>query len=466
MANANLFAGYLQPPKSVFDYQQQLGQIDMGDAQVAQARQATQAQAAQLQRDEADRNAFADIMRQSGGDQTQAMKAMLSSPNVGLYQRGVAAQKAQLDATETQAKIKKETATAEETDLKARGLKRLQAMQDISALPDARAAVASILSKIKSGELPEDAGVGLIQGAMTAPDFGKWRDSVVMRILASPDAQLQADATANAPTVHQKEFKQYKAEELAAGRVPKTFEQYTESQRKAAAAKGIDLKIDTKLGESVAGQIGPMLRESYEQATGSQQQLATADQLIKAVESGKLLTGPGATLRLRALQVGQALGVGGKDDAEVISNTRAAIQGLAQSTLAARGALKGQGQVSDNEGKLLERAASGAVDDLTGPEIKQIAQTNKKLAQQLIALHAQRVAKARANPATAGISDFYDIVTPDSPTPPPAPSRPGRAVIPKPAGSPASSAAPTPPAGVDPALWGVMTPQERALWPK
>lgn len=177
----------------------------------------------------------------------------------------------------------------------------------------------------------------------------------------------------------------------------------------AAGAPSMSVKVDNKMGEGVAKEIGPMAKESFDAARGANQQISTADSLIKSVESGKILTGPGATFRLRGLQIGQALGVTGTDATEVISNTRSAVQGLAQSTLAARKQLAGQGQVSDNEGRLLERAASGNIDDMTAGEIKQIAVVNKRLAQMQVQSHKAFVSKLKAKDSTAALADMFDI---------------------------------------------------------
>lgn len=198
-----------------------------------------------------------------------------------------------------------------------------------------------------------------------------------------------------------------------------TFDQW-DRERKKAGASNTSIKIDNKLGEGLAKEVGPMVKESYDAARGAQQAISTADSVIKAVDSNKVWAGPGATIRLRGAQIATALGVQGKDDAEKIANTRAAIQGLAQSTLAARASLKGQGSVSDFEGKLIERAAAGDINDMTAAEIKQLAQTNKRLSQQSLSNHSQFIKKLGGNQATSGIASMFDLPTQDvvSPTPP------------------------------------------------
>ena len=191
--------------------------------------------------------------------------------------------------------------------------------------------------------------------------------------------------------------------------VPNTGYQQFALSEKQAGRPLTQVQVNNKMGESVAQQVGPIMKESYEAAGGAQTQLGVADRLIKAIDSGNVFTGPGASLRLRAAQLGQSLGIGGNSSAEAIANTRATIQGLAQSTLSARSQLKGQGQVSDYEGKLIQRAASGDIDEMTAPEIKQLAQVNQRLSQQVIAQHNARVSKLRGNEATAAIADMYEL---------------------------------------------------------
>ena len=182
--------------------------------------------------------------------------------------------------------------------------------------------------------------------------------------------------------------------------------------KKAIAKSGAantSIKIDNKTGESLAAQVGPMIAQSHTAALGAQGAIVNADNITKALDSGKVIAGPGATLRLRGEQIANAFGVGGKDTAEKITKTREVIQGLAQSTLTARKQLAGQGQVSDNEGKLLERAASGNIDDMTMSEIRTVVGVNKRLAERQIQLHNQLIDKTKANPATAPIANFFEL---------------------------------------------------------
>jgi hypothetical protein len=178
-----------------------------------------------------------------------------------------------------------------------------------------------------------------------------------------------------------------------------------------SGASNVSVKVDNKLGEGLAKEVGPMVADSATMAKGAQQAIANAESIIKAIDSNKVIAGPGATLRLRGAQIGQMLGVTGKDVNETITNTRSLIQGLAQSTVAARSALKGQGQVSDFEGRLLEKAASGNIDDMTVEEIRAVVNVNKRLAQKQLSNHGELIGKLKSRDATSGIADLFDVPT-------------------------------------------------------
>jgi len=191
---------------------------------------------------------------------------------------------------------------------------------------------------------------------------------------------------------------------------PGTFTQWDLERRKSGAAS-TTVKIENALGGGIAKEVGPMMATSFQQATSAQQTIKNADSLMKVLDSGKVIAGPTASFRVAGLQIGQILGVGGNDAKEQLANTRSVIQDLAKSALAARGQLKGQGQVSDYEGRLLKEAESGNIDNLTVNEIKVIAKKNKELSQQLIGQHQSFISKVQnhKDPAISGLADFFDI---------------------------------------------------------
>lgn len=181
--------------------------------------------------------------------------------------------------------------------------------------------------------------------------------------------------------------------------------------RKArAGATNISTKTEVKAAESIAGQVGPMLKESASAAEGAAAQVDAADRIIRAVKTDKIFAGPLASKRLSLAQLGQVLGIGGESDAEIIANTRQVVRGLSEMTLAGRKEMAGQGAVTDKESALAERAASGDIDSLTPAEILIIANASKRVGDHRLKSHQRKVEKARNNPATSGIADYFDVV--------------------------------------------------------
>lgn len=169
----------------------------------------------------------------------------------------------------------------------------------------------------------------------------------------------------------------------------------------------VNVKTELKTGESLAGQVGPMMKESVAIAEGAVKQVDAAQRVIQAIESGNVMTGPTATLRLKGAQVAQMLGIGGKDDAEKIANTQQTIRGFAELTLQGRQQMKGQGAITESEGTLAKKAMSGDIDDLTGPEIIQLAKASERAARFNYAEHTRKLKVMQENPALQGIAPFY-----------------------------------------------------------
>lgn len=179
--------------------------------------------------------------------------------------------------------------------------------------------------------------------------------------------------------------------------------------QKKAGATNVTTKIENKMGEGLAAQVGPMVKDTYTQAQGAVQQLDAAKRIVEAVDGGKIIAGPFANGRLKAAQVGQMLGVTGKDDAETIANTRQVIRGLSEMTLQGRKQMTGQGAITESEGKLAEKANSGDISDLTSAEIRQLANASARAAKFVYGQHQQNLQELQSNPSTVGLSKFYRV---------------------------------------------------------
>jgi len=175
-----------------------------------------------------------------------------------------------------------------------------------------------------------------------------------------------------------------------------------------AGATNVNVKTDVKMGESLGAQVGPMMKDSTSIAESAVKQVDAAQRVVKAIETDKAFSGPLANTRVKVAQVSQMLGVGGKDEAEKLANTRAAMRGLAELTLQGRQQMKGQGAITESEGLLAEKAMSGNIEDLTGAEIKQLAKASERAARFNYGEHQRKLKVMQTNPALQGIAPFYE----------------------------------------------------------
>lgn len=190
--------------------------------------------------------------------------------------------------------------------------------------------------------------------------------------------------------------------------------QFTDWKRQNARAGASSVSINTAkpMLESVAGGLGKQIDESLAVAKAAVPSIQTAQTLRAAVDSGKMVAGPGATFRVLGLQVGQMLGVGGKDGAEILSNTRTAIQSMAQAELSAAQMMKGQGQITEAERDIIRRAAAGNINDLTGPEIRLLSDAMEKTARFKLKQHRGNVEGLSRMPGAAPLMPFYQVEEP------------------------------------------------------
>lgn len=198
-----------------------------------------------------------------------------------------------------------------------------------------------------------------------------------------------------------------------------TFEQW-DTARKRAGATNLNVNTEKPLLNSMASKLGEQIDASLSNAKAATQAIGTAQSMKQALDTGKVISGPGATFRVTGLQLGQMLGVGGKDATEVLSNTRTVIQSMAKGELEAAQQMKGQGQITEAERDIIRRAASGNIDSLTGPEIRLLADSMEKTARARIAAHRSNVKALGQMPNAAPLLPFYQVDEPPAYTSPPA----------------------------------------------
>lgn len=186
-----------------------------------------------------------------------------------------------------------------------------------------------------------------------------------------------------------------------------SFEQW-DHNRKRAGASNVTVKTDVKTGESLASQVGPMMKDSALGAEAAVKQVDAAQRIARSVDSNKMFVGTGANIKLKATQLADMLGIAGRDDTEKLANTRQAIRGLAELTLQGRQQMKGQGAITESEGRLAEKAMSGDISDLTAGELKQLAQASERAARFNHAQHERKMAGVRGRREFDGVSTFYE----------------------------------------------------------
>ena len=200
------------------------------------------------------------------------------------------------------------------------------------------------------------------------------------------------------------------------------FAAYQERLKRAGATNVSVSNAEKPLVNTIATGLGKQLDDGLSAARAASTAITNAQTLRKAAESGNLIAGPTASIRIPLLQVGQMLGVGGKDDAERLSNTRQAVQTMAQAELDAAQQMKGQGQITEAERDIIRRAAAGDINSFTAPEISQLSQAIEKTARAKIASHRRSVGSLQNIKGAESLIPFYQV---DEPAPYAAPNSGG-----------------------------------------
>lgn len=121
--------------------------------------------------------------------------------------------------------------------------------------------------------------------------------------------------------------------------------------------------------------------------------LDTVQQIRTSLATNKVLTGPGAGVRMK---VQQLFGI----DTPALAETRSVIQGLSSLALDSRGKITGQGAISNVEQELLQKAVSGDFTDLTVGEIKTILNVSERVQKQLIRQYEDTYSRVAQIPGT------------------------------------------------------------------
>ena len=178
----------------------------------------------------------------------------------------------------------------------------------------------------------------------------------------------------------------------------------------APSGFGVTNPVQQKAQEAAATgsvkAITDKLESSFASAQSSEERMRTV-QNIRPILDLPLITGPGATPQMFLSQVANKMY--GVSNEETLANTRQLITGLSELSLSSRGALKGQGTITEGEGALLVKAKS-APDSLTVPEYKRLFTLFEKQDKRAIEQHED--IRKRAEKAGIPNIDFWRVEAP------------------------------------------------------
>jgi len=170
----------------------------------------------------------------------------------------------------------------------------------------------------------------------------------------------------------------------------------------------IDARVNTPTGKSLSEPVGKRVEASLSKAEGAAGMRENANLVQEALNTGKVIAGPMAGARTT---IAQLLNMAGADNQAQLQNSLTVAKGLAGLTLESRGELKGQGQITDPETKLLEKARSGDT-NLTLDELQQVVNISNRMSKRLWENHQTLLKTMEKDPAAAGSIEYYRPTAP------------------------------------------------------
>lgn len=292
--------------------------------------------------------------------------------------------------------------------------------------PQAKQAIALIEKKIEAARKPSlhvVPGVGLV-------------DVTGKTIVASKEGRSEFERT-------------LEASDLSPSQKSALRNQWLATKATHAPATTVNVSTEKKYGEAFGGKLADVDINKLTTAEKAPQLADSANRIIGLVQQGNLFTGPAADIKLN---VARALNVAGANNQEKIANTESLIAATGQSTLdAIKGAGLGTGQgFTDKDLNFLRGIAGGTI-NLTQKTLTELATLQHRVAERSADAWNKRVKEMPKEVVQGTGLSTTPITVPALAVPA--------------ARTPSVVVAPAP-AGVDAAIWNVMTPQERALWQK
>ncbi len=200
-----------------------------------------------------------------------------------------------------------------------------------------------------------------------------------------------------------------------------TYQEFVTEQKKAGApSTTITLPGDKKMAEVLGAKGAERLDSSLTQAQEAQSTIQNINEIRPILAQG-VFSGPLSAAPRAVAQIATQLGITGKDTKELLDRTAVAMQGLAKFELSAAQAMRGQGQITENERELIRRASAGNLAQFTAGEIQSLLNAMEKTANYRIASHNRQldVLRKSGSPEVRELVPFYELgatnVAPASP---------------------------------------------------
>jgi hypothetical protein len=154
--------------------------------------------------------------------------------------------------------------------------------------------------------------------------------------------------------------------------------------------------------------VSDAIQTTYNSANAAQGTIATIQSIRPLVQAG-VYAGPLSNAPRVIDQLASSLGVAGANTEEKLARTAQAMQGLASLELTAATAMKGQGQITENERALIQRAAGGNFKDFTQKEVLSLLNSLEKVSNSKIATHEKNLSALKKRKDTGDLAEFYSL---------------------------------------------------------
>lgn len=175
--------------------------------------------------------------------------------------------------------------------------------------------------------------------------------------------------------------------------------------KKTAAGKADPIQVNT--GKSIEDKMVDRLDAGRGQAMEAVSTIDRLNGMADALKNANI--GPGSGLKQGVERIAVTLGVAGNSAAERVANTQTLMRGLSEMTLSSRQMLKGQGQLSDMETRLLEKARSGDITEMTTQELGVVMDAAARAAEAQYKGYIDTRDRALSMPSMSPYGSFFAV---------------------------------------------------------